>query len=106
MSRLRERFAKSGYRHAAGIADDDLDRVLHDAALPTSRRLGAALAICASAGTQGSERLLRVKEQLETSSLRIAVDRVAQGTLDEDTFAAAEIEDAAIGRVVRPGALR
>lgn len=98
VARLRERFGKTGYRHAAGIAEDELDRALHDAALPAARRVGAALAICAAGGAEGRQRILRVAERLETSALRIAVERAADGTLDEDTIAQAEAEDEAIGR--------
>jgi hypothetical protein len=96
--RLRERFAKRGYRHAAGIAEDELDRAIHDAALPAARRVGAALAVCAAGGDEGRERVLRVAERLETPALRIAVERAAEGTLDEAAMGAAEAEDAAIGR--------
>ncbi len=107
VGRLRERFGQSGYRHAAGIAEDELDRALHDAALPASRRLGAALAMCALGGAEGAESLRRVAPHLETASLRIAALRVAEGTLDEDALVAVEAEDAALGRgaaaVTRPG---
>jgi hypothetical protein len=97
-ARLRERFGQSGYRHAAGIAADQLDSALHDAALPASRRLGAALAMCALGGAEGAQGLRRVAPQLESASLRIAVERVADGTLDDEALAAAEAEDAALGR--------
>lgn len=98
VSRLRERFGQSGYRRAGSIANDELDRALHDAALPASRRLGAALAICAIGGAEGAEGLRRVAARLETATLRIAVERVAEGTLDEEALAAAEAEDAVLGR--------
>jgi hypothetical protein len=39
-----------------------------------------------------------VAPQLESASLRIAVERVADGTLDDEALAAAEAEDAALGR--------
>lgn len=96
--RLRERFGKSGYRHAAGIAEDELDRALHDAALPADRRVGAALAICASSGPEGCERILRAAERLETVALRVAIERAAAGTLDDAALARAEAEDTALGR--------
>lgn len=98
VARLRERFGKTGYRHAAGIAEDELDRALHDAALPAARRVGAALAICAAGGIAGRERVLRIAERLETSALRIAVERAAAGTLDEEVLAVAEAEDVVLGR--------
>lgn len=101
-SRLRERFAKTGYRHAAGIAQEDLDRVLHDAALPAPRRLGAAIALCAAGGPEGRQHLLRVAEHIETRALRIAVTRTAEGSLDEEALASAEAEDAAVGRAATP----
>lgn len=105
VSRLRERFGKSGYRHAAGIAEDELDRALHDAALSASRRIGAALALQLLGGAEGTESLRRIAAHLETDALRIAVLRVADGDLDEQTLAAAEAEDEALGRVP-PGAVR
>lgn len=98
VARLRERFGKSGYRYAAGIAEDELDRALHDAALPAARRVGAALALSACRGPEGRERLMRIAERLETAALRIAVQRAADGTLDEETIALAEAEDDSVGR--------
>ncbi len=102
VGRLRERFGQSGYRHAAGIAADELDRALHDAGLPASRRLGAALAMCALGGAEGAKSLCRVAPHLETASLRIAALRVAEGTLDEEALAAVEAEDEALGRGAPP----
>ncbi len=100
-ARLRERFAKTGYRHAAGLTEDELDRVLFDAALPASRRVGAALALCAAGGPHGREHLLRIAERIETKALRIAVQRAAEGALDDDALTSAEAEDLAIGRASR-----
>ena len=62
------------------------------------RRIGAAVAMCAAGGPEGRERIRRVAEHLETRKLRIAVERAAEGILDEETLAAAEAEDAVIGR--------
>lgn len=98
MARLHEQFARTGYRHAAGIAEDDLDRALHDAALPASRRVGAALAVCAAAGDEGCARVQHMAARLEAPALRIAVAHAAQGTLDEAAIEEAEAEDIALGR--------
>ena len=83
---LRAAFTDTGYRRAPPLLPEDLLHVVADARIPAERRIGAALALAERADDELRARLRIASDSLETEALRVAVERAAEGTLEEDAI--------------------
>jgi hypothetical protein len=57
-----------------------------DPRIPAERRIGAALALSERGDDELRARLRIASDGLETEALRVAVERAAEGTLEEDAL--------------------
>jgi hypothetical protein len=77
--------AKQGadYRRNAGLASEDLQRVLEDAAAPTEHRVGAAVALTAAGEVDTRRRVRIAAAACADRDLRAALEAAAEEALDE-----------------------
>ncbi len=93
---LRAAFAGTGYRRAPLLPPEELAALVTDTRVSAERRIGAALALSLRADEPLSDRLRIASAAQETPALRVAVERAAAGTLEDEVLtealAAAEAE--------------
>jgi hypothetical protein len=83
---LRSLFADSGYRRAPPIPPEDLLQVVTDPRVTAERRIGAAIALSMRDDEAIVTRLRIASDAVETEALRVAVERAAEGILEEDAL--------------------
>lgn len=83
---LRAAFTDAGYRRAPPLPPDELLQIVGDTRVSAERRVGAALALSERADDDLRARLRIASDGLETEALRVAVERAAEGTLEEDAL--------------------
>jgi hypothetical protein len=83
---LRALVAGDGRYRAVRYDADELVTIARDADAPIDRRLGAAMAIHASADSAAREKLRILTEGLAGDRLRIAMDKAALGELDDEAL--------------------
>ena len=88
---------EAGYRDMA-IDREELVQVLLDAGTPAERRIGAAVALCAGDEPQIRDRVRIAADSCANERLRVAIDAVADGELDEETLEQATSETPAARR--------
>jgi hypothetical protein len=71
------------YRRSAGLARDDLQRVLEDAAAPIEHRVGAAVALAAAGEVDIRRRVRIAAAACADRDLRAALEAAAEEELDE-----------------------
>jgi hypothetical protein len=71
------------YRRNAGLARDDLQRVLEDASAPTEHRVGAAVALAAAGEVDIRRRVRIAAAACADRDLRAALEAAAEEELDE-----------------------
>jgi hypothetical protein len=72
------------YRRSAGLARDDLERILEDASAPVEHRVGAAVALTAAGDGDVRRRVRIAAAACADQSLRAALEAAAEQELDED----------------------
>jgi hypothetical protein len=96
---LRKALADDGRYREAPMDRDDVARVLDSAASPAERRIGAALLLAeGSDGEAGRERVRVAARAAASPRLRIALERVADGSVDEAAIDEALAAERAEGR--------
>jgi hypothetical protein len=93
---LRSVVSDEDYRHA-GLSRDELRAVLDDPSAPAERRIAATYALAHIDKPQTVERVRVVVESTANEPVRVALERAADGTLDEESLAAAVDERVRVG---------
>lgn len=98
---LQELTSASGYR-GGSMPVEPLLAAVRDDRLGAEERIGAALALGGRSAPEHREKLRIAAREVRTTALRLAVDHVLDGTIDEADLAVAAEEDAAAGKSPRP----
>lgn len=98
---LQKLSGAGGYR-GGSLPVEPLLSAVRDDRLGAEERIGAALALGGRSAPEHREKLRIAAREVRTTALRLAVDHVLDGTIDEADLAVAAEEEATAGKGTRP----